>query len=68
MDTKTMLWPYRFRLIGAGLGLIMAVLFLTIGFGPTFLIVTLTLIGFVIGKWRDGALRMEEWVAFFTRN
>ena len=68
MDTKTQLKPYRFRLVGAVIGLIIAVLFLTLGFGPTLLIVTLTLIGFLIGKWRDGALRVKEWITFFTRD
>ena len=68
MATKTQLKPYRFRLVGALIGLIIAVLFLTLGFGPTLLIVTLTLIGFLVGKWCDGALRVEEWVTFFTRD
>jgi len=68
MDTKTQLRPYRFRLVGALIGLVIAVLFLTLGFGPTLLIVTLTLIGFLVGKWRDGALHVEEWVTFFTRD
>lgn len=67
MDTKTMLFPYRFRLIGVIVGVVIAVLFLTIGFGQTVLIVTLALVGFLIGKWSDGALHVNEWVEFFTR-
>lgn len=67
MDTKTMLFPYRFRLLGVVIGVVIAVLFLTIGFGQTLLIVTLALVGFLLGKWADGALRVDEWVSFFTR-
>ncbi|ERG67696.1 DUF2273 domain-containing protein [Exiguobacterium chiriqhucha] len=67
MDTKTILFPYRFRLIGIVVGVVIAVLFLTIGFGQTVLIVTLALVGFLIGKWGDGALHVNEWVEFFIR-
>ncbi|WP_070328389.1 DUF2273 domain-containing protein [Exiguobacterium aurantiacum] len=67
MDVKTMLFPYRFRLLGVIVGIVIAVLFLTIGFGQTLLIVSLAFVGFLLGKWADGVLRVDEWVSFFTR-
>lgn len=68
MKTREALYPYRFRLIGGLVGLILAILFLTIGFGPTILIVAFAAIGFLIGKWRDGALDIERWIQFFQRD
>lgn len=68
MSTKEQLYPYRFRLVGAGIGLIIAILFLTIGFGPTLLLLVFATIGFLIGKWRDGALDIEGWIQFFQRD
>jgi len=68
MSTKEQLYPYRFRLVGGLVGLVIAVLFLTIGFGPTLLLLFFTAIGFLIGKWRDGALDIEGWIQFFNRD
>ncbi len=45
--------PYKFRIIGLITGLIIAILFLTIGFWETILIVILTALGFVAGYFLD---------------
>ncbi len=45
--------PYKFRLLGLVVGLIIAILFLTIGFWETILIVLLTAAGFVVGYFLD---------------
>jgi uncharacterized membrane protein len=45
--------PYRFRLTGLILGLIVAVLFLTVGFFKTLLIIICIAAGFVLGYFFD---------------
>lgn len=68
MKTSEALRPYRYRLLGGLVGLILAILFLTIGFGPTLLIVVFATIGYLIGQWRDNALDVEGWIQFFQRD
>jgi uncharacterized membrane protein len=51
MGTPDKLIPYRGRVLGILAGLVLAILLLTIGFGPTLLIVAFMGIGYVIGKW-----------------
>ncbi len=48
--------PYAGRLVLTVLGLATAILFLTIGFWRTILIVLLVGAGFLLGSYRDGAL------------
>ena len=48
--------PYAGRIVLAILGLTVAILFLTLGFWRTILIVFKTAIGYVLGKWEDGVL------------
>ena len=48
--------PYAGRIVLTGLGFISAVLFMTLGFWRTLLLLILTAIGFLLGKWEDGAL------------
>ncbi|MED3882074.1 DUF2273 domain-containing protein [Priestia megaterium] len=67
MSTPDKLIPYRGRVLGILAGLVLAILLLTIGFGPTLLIVAFMGIGYVIGKWRDGYLDINAWVGFFTK-
>ncbi|MED3981775.1 DUF2273 domain-containing protein [Priestia megaterium] len=67
MSTPDKLIPYRGRVLGILAGLVLAILLLTIGFGPTLLIVAFMGIGYVIGKWRDGYLDINAWVEFFTK-
>ncbi|WP_129709654.1 DUF2273 domain-containing protein [Priestia megaterium] len=67
MSTPDKLIPYRGRVLGILAGLVLAILLLTIGFGPTLLIVAFMGIGYVIGKWRDGDLDINAWVGFFTK-
>lgn len=50
--------PYAGRIVLTVLGFIIAILFLTIGFWATLLIVALCVAGFFLGKWEDGALRL----------
>jgi uncharacterized membrane protein len=47
------LGPYRGRLTGLTAGLIMAILFLTIGFFKTLLIIICVIAGFIIGYFFD---------------
>ncbi|MCL9660898.1 DUF2273 domain-containing protein [Paenibacillus hunanensis] len=62
-----LLLPYRRRILWTLLGLIVGILWITIGFGYTLLIVACMLVGYLIGKWQDGALNVQKWVQFFTR-
>lgn len=48
--------PYTGRILITLLGFVVAVLFLTLGFWRTILIVALCVIGYSVGKWADGAL------------
>ncbi|MGD9559636.1 MAG: DUF2273 domain-containing protein [Oscillospiraceae bacterium] len=48
--------PYAGRIIMTLFGLIIAILFLTIGFWRTLLILILSAAGYLLGKWEDGAL------------
>ena len=48
--------PYAGRLVLTILGFAVAILFLTIGFWRTILIVLLVAAGFLLGTWQDGAL------------
>lgn len=52
--------PYAGRIALTALGFAVAILFLTIGFWRTILIVLLTAIGYVLGKWEDGALDVSR--------
>ncbi|TFE00137.1 DUF2273 domain-containing protein [Jeotgalibacillus sp. R-1-5s-1] len=67
MNKTDMLLPYRGRLLGLVLGVILAILIITVGFGPTLLIVTLAVLGYLVGMWRDGKLDIDGWFQFFTR-
>ncbi|WP_163651918.1 DUF2273 domain-containing protein [Listeria sp. PSOL-1] len=67
MDLLEFLKPYRGRIFWTLLGFIIAVLWITIGFGYTLLILLLIAIGFVIGKWRDGALDLQKWFQFISK-
>ena len=49
--------PYSGRIIWILAGIITAVLFLTIGFWRTILIVILALIGYAIGVYKDNPMR-----------
>ncbi|MCO6018604.1 MULTISPECIES: DUF2273 domain-containing protein [Carnobacterium] len=60
-------YPYRGRIIGLLIGLIIALLLITIGFGYTLLIVLLASIGFIIGAWRDGKIDITAWLQFFMK-
>lgn len=48
--------PYAGRLVLTVLGFATAILFLTIGFWRTILIVLLVAAGLLLGTWQDGAL------------
>lgn len=52
--------PYSGRILLTAIGFIVAILFLTIGFWRTLLIVVLTCVGYLVGKWEDGVLDMER--------
>lgn len=47
------LQPYRFRILWTGLLLIVAILFLTIGFWKTILFLLFGMVGCLFGKMRD---------------
>ncbi|MBA3926353.1 DUF2273 domain-containing protein [Listeria rustica] len=67
MNLPELLQPYKWRIIGVIVGLVIAILFMTIGFGYTLLIVLITGIGFLIGKWKDGQLDINDWLKFLTK-
>ena len=52
--------PFLGRIVLTLLGFLTAILFLTLGFGKTLLILILTCIGFLLGKWADGALDLSR--------
>lgn len=53
MKKQRPLAPYRNQLIYTGLAVLIAILFMTIGFWKTVLLVVLTGIGYLIGKMQD---------------
>ena len=53
INTGNALKPYRCRLTGLAAGLIIAILFLTIGFFKTLLIIICATAGFIIGYFFD---------------
>jgi len=57
--------PYRWRLVLTGLGLLAAILFMTLGFWRTILILVLCGIGFFIGRTIDKGLQLPEWLMSF---
>lgn len=67
MNLPELLQPYKWRIIGVIVGLVIAILFMTIGFGYTLLILLIAGIGFLIGKWKDGQLDFNDWLKFFTK-
>ena len=52
--------PYAGRIIMTAFGFLIAVLFLTLGFWRTLLILILSVAGYLLGKWEDGALDIER--------
>ncbi len=52
--------PYAGRIVLTVLGFVVAILFLTIGFWPTILILALCVGGFLLGKWEDGAFSLAR--------
>lgn len=61
---KAFLRKYAGRLTGAGIGLVIAILFLTLGFWGTLLIAICVGIGFFLGMFRDSR---EEFLEFVER-
>ncbi|QYR24102.1 DUF2273 domain-containing protein [Paenibacillus sp. sptzw28] len=64
MKSLDLLMPYRSRVIGIVIGTIISILFLTLGAGPTFLIVLLMLSGFLVGKWIDRGIKLKTLLNF----
>jgi uncharacterized membrane protein len=54
--------PYKYRIIGLLCGLIIAILFLTIGFWKTILLVLLSAAGFIIGYFLDDKADLGDMV------
>ena len=52
--------PFMGRIVLTLLGFLTAILCLTLGFWKTLLIVTLTCVGYLLGKWEDGALDVSR--------
>ncbi|WP_411344824.1 DUF2273 domain-containing protein [Paenibacillus sp. WLX1005] len=67
MELLEQLMPYRRRILWTLLGLLIGILWITIGFKYTLLIIACMVVGFLIGKWQDGALDVRRWIQFFTR-
>ncbi|MGX7417993.1 DUF2273 domain-containing protein [Carnobacterium gallinarum] len=60
-------YPYRGRILGLLLGLLVAILFITLGFGYTLLIILFAAVGYAVGAWRDGKLDISQWLTFFMK-
>jgi uncharacterized membrane protein len=52
--------PFRFRIIGLLAGLIIAILFLTLGFWKTILLVLLSAAGFIVGFFLDDRVDLGD--------
>lgn len=52
--------PYAGRIVMTVFGFIIAVLFLTIGFWRTLLILILSVVGYLLGRWEDGVLDLSR--------
>ena len=59
--------PYMGRIICTIIGIVAAILLLTIGFWPTLLMALLGAVGYMVGLWRDGSLELPH-VTFPTRH
>lgn len=59
--------PYMGRIVMTLIGLVIGILLLTIGFWKTLLLVLVTTIGYVCGKWKDGTLD-PRWIPASIRN
>ena len=64
-DVLRLIRAHLYALVGGALGLIVAVLFLTLGFWRTVLIVVLVALGAGIGALADRGLRLWDVVALF---
>ena len=64
-DVLRLIRAYLYALVGGALGLIVAVLFLTLGFWRTVLIVVLVALGAGIGALADRGRRLWDVVARF---
>lgn len=53
--------PYAGRITLTAVGFVVALLFMTLGFWRTLLLVVLMLIGFFIGLWIDGRIDPRAW-------
>ncbi len=59
---------YKWRIICSIIALIVALLFINIGFWKTLLIMILILIGYLIGNWKDsGANPIELFSSLFNK-
>lgn len=52
--------PFRWRLLLTALGLLVAILFLTLGFARTVLILLCCAVGFVLGICRDKGISLVQ--------
>lgn len=57
----------KYAVIGLIIGIIIAILFITVGFFETLLILLLAIIGFVIGAYIDRNPIVMEWLSKFER-
>lgn len=57
------LQPYAGRIALTAAGLAVAILFMTLGFWRTLLIVLLSLAGFFLGMWADGRINPRDWLS-----
>lgn len=64
-----LLWcaPYKWRILGGILGLLVAILMLTIGFFPTLLIVIFVSAGTALGYCVDDKVPFSECIARFRQ-
>ena len=65
---EKLITQYKLPMIFGGLGLILAILFVTLGFFKTLLIVLLTALGIWLGSYLEQTGMMDSFFFFFKNN
>lgn len=67
LKSKSIYENNKYAIIGLIVGVIVAILFITVGFFETLLIVLLAIIGFIIGAYKDRNPFIMNWLSKFER-
>ncbi|MCI7239927.1 DUF2273 domain-containing protein [Aerococcus suis] len=58
---------YRGRVLGLVIAFLFALLWVTIGFGETLLVMVIVGVGYLIGAYFDGRLDVNAWLKYFFK-